>query len=158
MLLRIFSLLSLFAFPNLLLSEPIHFRAKLMCDEISAKSFSVNGEISNVAMDGEGLIAQVEVEEKDGKRSNYLTTKFPSLGSKTRYEGVINLLNTDAKGNQILKAQFVAKNGGTFGTKTVTITFQQSTGLYFMISTEPFALGTDYPAIRTHFHQCKPIK
>ena len=75
MLLRIFSLLSLFAFPNLLLSEPIHFRAKLMCDEISAKSFSVNGEISNVAMDGEGLIAQVEVEEKDGKRSNYLTTK-----------------------------------------------------------------------------------
>jgi len=68
---------------------------------------------------------------------------------------VVSLLNQDAAGNQILNSQFVAEDGGTFGTRTITITYQQATGNIFMISTEPFALGTDYPAIRTHFHQCR---
>ena len=135
-------------------AESIVFEGKFFCKELSAKAFKVNGEINNVKLDGEGL--DVDVIVKDGK--NLLTTKFPTLSSKTKYEGVISLLNKDSNGNQILNAQFVAKDGGVFGTKTVTLTYQQATNLYFLISTEPFALGRDYPAIRTHFHQCNPRK
>ena len=136
--------------PSVMQAEEIVWEGKFLCDEISAKSFSVNGEISNVKMDGESL--EVIVKEDS------LSTRFPSLSSKTYYESVISLMHKDAQGNQILNSQFVATDGGMFGTRTVTITYQQATGYWFMISTEPFALGTDFPAVRTHFHQCKPIK
>ena len=132
--------------PSMIHAEEILWRGKFLCDEISAKSFSVNGEISNVKMDGESL--EVIVTDKS------LSTRFPSLSVKTHYKSIVSLMNKDANGNQILNAQYVAENGGTFGTRTVTMTFQQSTGYWFMISTEPFALGTDFPAVRTHFHQC----
>lgn len=131
----------------LALGQEIKWEGDFFCEEISAKSFSVNGEIANVKMDGEGLEVIVDKET--------LSTRFPSLSIKTTYKHVVSLLNQDAAGNQILNSQFVAEDGGTFGTRTITITYQQATGNIFMISTEPFALGTDYPAIRTHFHQCR---
>lgn len=149
---------SLSLLPCLAFGEAIFFRAKLMCDELSAKAFSVNREISNVALNGESIIAELKVEEKNGNKKDFLLTQFPSIGITTRYEGVVSLLNKDAKGNKILNAQFVAPRGGTFGTKTVTITYQESTNLWFMIETEPFALGTDFPSIRTRFHKCTPKK
>ena len=136
--------------PSVLHADKISWRGKLLCDEISAKSFSVNGDISSVKMDGESLEVIVDVDK--------MTTRFPSLSTKTHYKNVVSLMHKDANGNQILNSQFVAEDGGMFGTKTVTITHQQATGYWFMISTEPFALGTDFPAIRTHFHQCKPKK
>ena len=139
-------LLILFISP-LALGQEIKWEGEFFCEEISAKSFSVNGEIANVKMDGEGLEVIVDKET--------LSTRFPSLSVKTTYKHVVSLLNQDAAGNQILNSQFVAEDGGTFGTRTITITYQQATGNIFMISTEPFALGTDYPAIRTHFHQCR---
>ena len=131
----------------LALGQEIKWKGDFFCEEISAKSFSVNGEITNVKMDGEGLEVIVDKET--------LSTRFPSLSIKTTYKHVVSLLNQDATGNQILNSQFVAEDGGTFGTRTITITYQKATGNTFMISTEPFALGADYPAIRTHFHQCR---
>jgi hypothetical protein len=130
------------------LGETIELKKRFNCKEISAKSFSVHGEITNVVMDGEGLDVNV--------LGSFMTTKYPSLGSKTRFENVVSLRHKDRNGNEIINSQFVAKHGGMFGTKTVTITYQESTGNWFMISTEPFALGKDYPAIRTHFHKCFP--
>ena len=127
-------------------SETIKFTGDFFCEEISAKSFSVNGEITNVVMDGEGLEVNVQ--------GDFMTTKYPSFGSETRYENVVSLRHKDGNGNKIINSQFVAKHGGMFGTRTVTITYQESTGNWFMISTEPFALGEEYPAIRTHFHKC----
>lgn len=136
--------------PSVTQAMEIVWEGELLCNEISAKSFSVNGEISNVKMDGESLEVIVD--------GNTMTTRFPSLSTKTNYKHVVSLMHKDANGNQILNSQFVAEHGGMFGTRTVTITYQQATGYFFMISTEPFALGTDFPAVRTHFHQCKPIK
>ena len=133
-------------FPFSSFSEEIKWEGELFCEELSAKAFSVNNEVSNVSMDGEGLEVIV--------KQDFMTTKYPSLTSKTKYNSVVSLMYKDADGNQILNAQYVAKNGGMFGTKTVTITFQQSTNNWFMIMTEPFALGTDYPAIRTNFYKC----
>lgn len=139
-------LLLIFFTSPLALGQEIKWEGDFLCEEISAKSFSVNGEIANVKMDGESLEVIVDTEK--------LVTRFPSLSTKTNYKHVVSLLNHDSAGNQILNSQFVAENGGTFGTRTITITYQQATGKTFMISTEPFALGADYPAIRTHFHQC----
>ena len=127
-------------------ADQIVWSAKLFCEELSAKAFSVNNEIYNLKMDGEGLEVIVE--------HDFITTRYPSSSTKTRYDSVISLNNKDANGKYILNAQYVAKNGGMFGTKTVTIIYQQSTESLFMISSEPFALGTDYPAIRTNFHKC----
>jgi len=126
--------------------EEIKWEGELFCEELSAKAFSINNEVYNVKMDGEGLEVIV--------KPDFITTRYPSSSTKTRYDSVISLQHKDANGNQILNAQYVAKNGGMFGTKTVTITYQQSTDNWFMIMTEPFALGVDYPAIRTHFYKC----
>ena len=143
-------LLLLLTVPVITQAEEIVWEGELLCDEISAKSFSVNGEIANVKMDGESLEVIVD--------RDTMTTRFPSLSIKTKYKHVVSLMQNDANGNQILNSQFVAEHGGTFGTRTVTITYQSATGYFFMMSTEPFALGTDFPAIRTHFHQCKRIR
>jgi hypothetical protein len=40
-------------------SKKIEFNIDLICREISAKSFSVNGEIGNVKMDGKDLEVNV---------------------------------------------------------------------------------------------------
>jgi len=161
MIKRVSFIISLLVIPTLTYSEAIHFAGKFVCDELSAKSFSVNNEVHNVKLDGEGLHVEMKVEGKSCARSencrSYLETSFPSIGMTTEYEGVVTLMNKDRNGNQIVNAQYVATDGGIFGTKTVTITYQQSTGNWFMIQTEPFALGTDYPAIRTHFHRCTQV-
>ena len=143
-------LILLLTVPAITQAEEIVWEGELLCDEISAKSFSVNGEIANVKMDGESLEVIVD--------RDTMTTRFPSLSIKTKYKHVVTLMHNDANGNQILNSQFVAEHGGMFGTRTVTITYQSATGYFFMMSTEPFALGTDFPAIRTHFHQCKRIR
>ena len=142
-----YPLLLVFFISSLALGQEIKWNGHFFCKEISAKSFSVNGEITNVKMDGEGLEVIVDTEK--------LITRFPSLSTKTSYKHIVSLLHHDSARNQILNSQFVAENGGVFGTRTITITYQQATGKTFMISTEPFALGTDDPAIRTHFHQCR---
>ena len=41
------------------LGETIELKKRFNCKEISAKSFSVHGEITNVVMDGEGLDVNV---------------------------------------------------------------------------------------------------
>lgn len=144
-----FYLILLLIVPEIMQAEEIVWEGELLCDEISAKSFSVNGEIANVKMDGESLEVIVD--------GDTMTSRFLSLSSKTNYKHVVTLMHNDANGNQILNSQFVAEHGGMFGTRTVTFTYQSATGYMFMISTEPFALGTDFPAIRTHFHQCKQM-
>ena len=57
--------------------------------------------------------------------------------------------------NTVINSQYVAKDGGIFGTKTVTIIYQDSINMIFLISTEPFTEGKEYPAVRTYFHNCR---
>jgi hypothetical protein len=84
--------------------KKIEFNIDLICREISAKSFSVNGEIGNVKMDGEDLEVNIH--------GDFMTTRFLGLKSKDKFNNVVSFLHKDKNGKQILNSQFVANDGG----------------------------------------------
>jgi len=143
----IISLLSLVFTSTLSFAEKILWEGSLFCEEISAKSFYVNNEVKNVKLDGEGLNVEFD--------KDYLKTSYPSLSLETVYEHVVTLKTADQNNNAVVNSQYVAKHGGIFGTKTVTIILQDSIKMIFLISTEPFTEGNEYPAVRTYFHNCR---
>ena len=81
----------------------------LFCSEVDAKAYYADGAVDHVKLDGEGLNVDI--------RPTYLSTKYPSFGSPTKYEYVSGFYN-EVQG--YINMSFVSKYGGTWGTKTVT--------------------------------------
>lgn len=112
----------------------------LICNEIDAKAYYADGAVSHVKLDGEALRVKI--------RSKYLSMEYPSIGIPTKYDYVSGFFNEKLP---YLNQAFVNKNGGMWGTKTVTHMYN---GKMWLIQTEP-AIENGRPYIRTHYHWCE---
>ena len=114
----------------------------LFCAEIDAKAYYADGAVDHVKLDGEGLNVDI--------RPTYLSTKYPSFGSPTKYDYVSGFYNEE---NGYINMSFVSKYGGTWGTKTVTFMLDNKKRKAWLVQTEPM-IDNGRPMIRTYYHQC----
>ena len=115
----------------------------LFCAEIDAKAYYADGAVDHVKLDGEGLNVDI--------RPTYLSTKYPSFGSPTKYDYVSGFYN---EADKYLNIAFINERGGTWGTKTVTFMYGGDIGRLWLIQTEPM-IDNGRPMIRTYYHKCR---
>ena len=119
--------------------------ADLVCEEIDAKAYYVDGAVDHVKLDGEGLEVKI--------RPEYLSTKYLSFGSPTKYNYVSGFWNEDTN---YINMSFVSKYGGTWGTKTITFMVDGRNSKFWLIQTEPM-IEAGRPFIRTYYHSCRHV-
>jgi hypothetical protein len=135
-------LLFMFAKQSYAIEYMPQVEADLFCKEIDAKAYYADGAVDHVKLDGEGLNVDI--------RPTYLSTKYPSFGSPTKYDYVSGFFNESQK---YMNLSFVSKTGGTWGTKTVTFIYDGNKGRFWLIQTEPM-IDRGRPMVRTYYHSC----
>ena len=138
------TLMSNFSFNSFAIEYMPKVEMDLFCAEMDAKAYYADGAVDHVKLDGEGLNVDI--------RPTYLSTKYPSFGSPTKYDYVSGFFNEAKK---YINMTFVNKYGGTWGTKTVTFMLDNEKRRAWLIQTEPM-IDNGRPMIRTYYHQCGP--